>query len=233
MQDNQATNRRDDNNDEQRDFLAIWSVPVRCMLIVFAVVFAACATEPAATSEPADTTAADVDPSLVDLVDATCGDKSWAAPTMGKASVSFAESIGANHLWEPEKITYEATPPSSGNHRPSWAKWGHYSYLPPQRWLHNLEHGGIALLYHPCAEPAVKDKLLQYAKAAKPSAGDLLWVLTPYPGLPAAAAAVAWENVMLAETVTHTELDDFVEKFHRKGPEDVGMSGQYSLNWIE
>jgi len=26
-----------------------------------------------------------------------------------------------------------------GNHRPLWAVWGEYLYLPPQRWLHNLE----------------------------------------------------------------------------------------------
>ena len=26
-----------------------------------------------------------------------------------------------------------------------------FSYLPPQRWIHNLEHGAIVLLYHPCA----------------------------------------------------------------------------------
>ena len=36
---------------------------------------------------------------------------------------------------------------------------GKYEYLPPQRWLHNLEHGGIAFLYHPCAEQSVIDSL--------------------------------------------------------------------------
>ena len=30
-------------------------------------------------------------------------------------------------------------------------KYGEYAYLPPQRWLHSLEHGAIVLLYHPCA----------------------------------------------------------------------------------
>ena len=192
-----------------------------------------CSEEPVTPPAQADTTTADVDPLFADLVDATCTDDKWLAPKMPEAVLSSATSIGADHVWEPEKISYKASPPSSGAHRPSWAKWGPYSYLPPQRWLHNLEHGGIALLYHPCAGPDVKSKLLSYAKAAKPSAGEFLWVLTPYPDLPAAAAAVAWENVMLAETVTETDLNAFVEKFHRKGPEDVGMSGQYSLNWIE
>jgi len=43
------------------------------------------------------------------------------------------------------------TIPVSGKHRPVWPVYGEYSYLPPQRWIHNLEHGAIVLLYHPCA----------------------------------------------------------------------------------
>ena len=26
------------------------------------------------------------------------------------------------------------------------------SYLPPERWQHNLEHGSVVLLYHPCLD---------------------------------------------------------------------------------
>lgn len=39
----------------------------------------------------------------------------------------------------------------SGPHRPLWAAFGEYEFLPLQRWIHNLEHGGIVALYHPCA----------------------------------------------------------------------------------
>ena len=28
---------------------------------------------------------------------------------------------------------------SRGDHRPNWARYGEYLYVPPQRWLHNLE----------------------------------------------------------------------------------------------
>ena len=34
-------------------------------------------------------------------------------------------------------------------------------YLPPQRWLHSLEHGAVVLLYHPCAHEKGVDELRQ------------------------------------------------------------------------
>lgn len=40
----------------------------------------------------------------------------------------------------------------SGTHRPLWGVFGEYKFLPKQRWLHNLEHGAIVMLYHPCAD---------------------------------------------------------------------------------
>jgi len=37
-------------------------------------------------------------------------------------------------------ISYEGqNPPLRGDHRPAWALYGEYLYIPPQRWLHNLE----------------------------------------------------------------------------------------------
>lgn len=39
----------------------------------------------------------------------------------------------------------------SGTHRPLWAAYGEYTFLPIQRWIHNLEHGAVVMLYHPCA----------------------------------------------------------------------------------
>lgn len=39
----------------------------------------------------------------------------------------------------------------SGTHRKLWPVYGEYVFVPPQRWIHSLEHGAIVLLYHPCA----------------------------------------------------------------------------------
>lgn len=50
------------------------------------------------------------------------------------------------------RIQYLERIPLIGPHRPLWPKYGEYKYLPPQRWLHSIEHGAIVLLYHPCAD---------------------------------------------------------------------------------
>uniref|UniRef100_H3B257 Tumor protein p53 inducible protein 13 n=1 Tax=Latimeria chalumnae TaxID=7897 RepID=H3B257_LATCH len=64
-----------------------------------------------------------------------------------------------------EAIVYNETIPNSGPHRPKWAKYGEYIYLPPQRWIHNLEHGGFAFLYHPCVHQSLKEDLSLLARA--------------------------------------------------------------------
>ena len=40
--------------------------------------------------------------------------------------------------------------PTQGPHRPNWASFGEYSYCPPERYQHNIEHGCVVMLYHPC-----------------------------------------------------------------------------------
>ena len=32
-------------------------------------------------------------------------------------------------------------------------------FVPIQRWLHTLEHGGVVLLYHPCTHHALVEEL--------------------------------------------------------------------------
>ncbi|XP_033749062.1 uncharacterized protein LOC117333750 [Pecten maximus] len=49
-------------------------------------------------------------------------------------------------------IVYKEPVPTSGAHRPIWPVYGEYYYIPPQRWIHSLEHGAAVFLYHPCAD---------------------------------------------------------------------------------
>ena len=42
--------------------------------------------------------------------------------------------------------------PTHAPHRPVWANFGEYAYLPPERYQHNIEHGCIVMLYHPCLD---------------------------------------------------------------------------------
>ena len=137
------------------------------------------------------------------------------------------------HVDLPTPITYADSPPSSGTHRPQWGNWGEYVYMPQQRWLHNLEHGGIALLYHPCAPKTTVEALRALAKAIPPDeSGPPRWVLTPYPNLPTAVAMVRWGHVWLGECVAPSKMVVWLLEKAGDSPEVVAMPGGYDQLWL-
>lgn len=143
------------------------------------------------------------------------------------------EDFGGRHVADPEPISWDDDPPASGPHRPEWARWGEYTALPPERWLHNLEHGGAALLYHPCAGAEVVDALRELARARPGDAGGRFrWVLTPYPELPTAVAVVTWEWRYLATCVRADEIDEFLDRHYRDAPEDIAGDGSFEEGWL-
>ncbi|GFY72509.1 uncharacterized protein TNIN_163921 [Trichonephila inaurata madagascariensis] len=77
---------------------------------------------------------------------------------------NIPEKYYSKHVCMNEKIAYDVTIPTYGNHRPLWPVYGEYIFVPPQRWLHNLEHGAVVMLYHPCAEPHEVEKLKKLVK---------------------------------------------------------------------
>lgn len=142
-------------------------------------------------------------------------------------------SPGAAHVPDDQAIRYADSPPAAGPHRAQWANWGEFSYLPPQRWLHNLEHGGAALLYHPCAPAEVVDGLRAYAQGrADDEGGAFRWILTPYADLPTAVAVVTWEWRWMSECLAEAEVDAFLAEHYRKASEDVSSDGGYDVGWI-
>lgn len=52
-----------------------------------------------------------------------------------------------------DSVVYDKLLPTHEGHRPLWPMFGEYLFVPPQRWLHNIEHGSVVLLYHPCVHP--------------------------------------------------------------------------------
>ncbi|MCG8427821.1 MAG: DUF3105 domain-containing protein, partial [Chromatiales bacterium] len=57
---------------------------------------------------------------------------------------------GRGHLPEGDKIPWKSNPPHSGAHYPRWERQAgeHQRVIPRGRWVHNLEHGHILLLYN-------------------------------------------------------------------------------------
>ncbi len=168
-----------------------------------------------------------------DRVAVSCDEPDWKAPDCVEGVGDHDDLRGNAHIADDQPLTYADHPPSSGDHRGAWARWGEYDYLPPQRWLHNLEHGGAALLYHPCAPAETVDALRAYA-AARPDdeGGPFRYVLTPYPDLPTAVAVVTWTWRWQAECVRPDEMDAFLEQTYRTAPEDIGSDGSYATGWI-
>jgi len=121
-------------------------------------------------------------------------------------------------------ILYKDRPPIRGHHRPLWAKYGEYLYVPPQRWLHNLEHGSIVMLYHPCADEEQVNKLRQLVTSC-------IWrhIITPYDKLSndRPFALVAWGAKLEMNTVDVIQAVLFMKKHAHVAPEDLSKEGQY------
>ena len=64
--------------------------------------------------------------------------------------------------------------------------------------IFNLEHGGIAILYHPCVEKEIIDSLRTLACSRPDDDGsEFRWVLTPYVDLPSNIAVVTVNGLIL------------------------------------
>ena len=131
---------------------------------------------------------------------------------------------GGGHVPEGQSVPYPSYPPTSGPHWPRPAPWGVYDFeIAPEVYVHNLEHGGIVVLYHcprPCPDLVEK---LRRASATLPRSkyGHVKLLVTPVSILDHRLAFLAWTWI--------EELDDFDQgrllRFYKahvdRGPEDV------------
>uniref|UniRef100_A0A336MHI8 CSON001827 protein n=1 Tax=Culicoides sonorensis TaxID=179676 RepID=A0A336MHI8_CULSO len=139
-------------------------------------------------------------------------------------SYNIPKGYRFNHICMNETIEYKENIPTYGDHRKLWAAWGEYKFLPKQRWIHNLEHGGIVMLYHPCA--------LQYeVQKLKDIVANCLYrhIITPYSDLTAERplALVAWENSVEMSVVSTEIAVSFIRKYALQAPEKLPDQGQY------
>ena len=130
--------------------------------------------------------------------------------------------LPADHLPETDAgISYSETPPSSGPHWPFWEQtWGEHSdVVPRERWVHNLEHGGVILLYN-C--PQGCDTELAVLRQVIADRQGKRVMLTADPLLSAPRfAAVSWTWVHRTDTPDLATLLCFVDQHEGHAPEDV------------
>jgi len=129
------------------------------------------------------------------------------------------------HFCMNETIQYSEKIPTHGDHRPVWPKFGEYKFVPVQRWSHNIEHGAVVMLYHPCTDPSLVDKLKKIVKGCIRK-----HIITPYHGLTEKQplALVAWGCRLLMSTVDFDIVVKFIQEKGLQGPEGhISKEGQY------
>lgn len=111
--------------------------------------------------------------------------------------------MGNLHIEEGTKspVAYNSTPPTSGPHYDSLARWGvHTEPIPDELMVHNLEDGGVGIWYNcPDGCPELLDQLELIAADFHEGV-----ILAPYPGMDSPIALTAWTRI--------DKLDDFDEE---------------------
>lgn len=115
-------------------------------------------------------------------------------------------------------VIYPDPPPTSGDHDPCWATWGvHTDAVPDERWVHNLEHGGVVYLYNcPDGCDAEVQQLTDLADAM-----GIQVLVTPYDALPTRFAAVAWEWRYVTDCFDVDAMEAFYHEHVDHGPESL------------
>jgi hypothetical protein len=115
-------------------------------------------------------------------------------------------------------IDYADTPPAGGPHGSCWADWGPHldGPLPPEQWVHNLEHGGVVFLYH-CPD-GCSTELTQLT-----TLGSALSrvIVTEYPDMPAGFAAVGWGHRLVTRCFDMEALVAFYSAHFDQAPESI------------
>uniref|UniRef100_A0A1B6CPG9 DUF3105 domain-containing protein n=1 Tax=Clastoptera arizonana TaxID=38151 RepID=A0A1B6CPG9_9HEMI len=145
--------------------------------------------------------------------------------TRGMISRDYVPAAySARHICMKSTIEYDTFLPTFGPHRPAWPKYGEYQFVPRQRWLHNLEHGAVVMLYHPCAHPVLVNRLRRVVTSCL-----YRHVITPYTLLPPnrPLALVTWGWAYLMPDVDTESAIKFIREHALNGPERTHNDGQY------
>jgi hypothetical protein len=130
------------------------------------------------------------------------------------------------HYPDGTPIEYGSRPPIGGPHYDTW----HPSYgvsetpVPAGRWLHNLEHGAVVLLYHCLDEcPALVEELrslyerLPLGRNAR--SGRPRMLVTPYSDMEHRLAVVAWGHLLELDRLEPDRIVQFYREHVDRGPE--------------
>ena len=150
----------------------------------------------------------------------------------GTVGTAIPDEGPATHIDPSTQPTYKFYPPTSGPHYsvPGSAPtpWQTVDNLVEGQFVHNLEHGGIAILYN-CPSgndcTTLRNQLENYVKnlaPAEPTFGEVKMVMTAYSrGMQKKVALVAWHYVEFLDGYDQAEITRFYENHVDHGPEQI------------
>jgi hypothetical protein len=148
-----------------------------------------------------------------------------ASPTDAGPQAYQVPDEGRYHINAGETAQYKHYPPSSGLHYGRILDWGIYDRdVPPEFWVHNLEHGGIVVLYNCSADcqdlqTALKAFYMESPHSRQFQVTKLL--ISPNHKIDHTIVALAWDWELDLETADLPRLLDFYNSRLDHGPEAV------------
>ena len=128
------------------------------------------------------------------------------------------ESQGREHIQEgTEHPPYNSVPATSGWHysQPlAPVSWGvHSSFIPEEKRIHNLEHGGISITYN-CPEGC--EDIISELKGIVERARDenMKILLSPYPGTERKITLTSWTFIQSFDNYDKGKIIDFIDSHH-------------------
>lgn len=152
----------------------------------------------------------------------------WLSQRGGEGAASreiLLPDEGRAHVNVGDPLVYQNNPPASGTHYPSTADWRLYEETVSEGfWVHNLEHGGIVVLYK-CPDGNCPERVQQLQAlydATPPSKyGNKKIVIVPYENMEAEFMAIAWNIQLPLMEFNQDAILGFYSRNVDHGPEDV------------
>jgi hypothetical protein len=130
--------------------------------------------------------------------------------------------MGNSHVSRGDKVTYTYCAPASGSHYnaagagPITARvYGPTDTVIPEGWIHNLEHGGLVILYKTTSDGATSEgqakfKAFYEAFPPVPSCGP---VIAPFDQMSSPFQAILWGRVLPLDTFDEARVKAFWEQW--------------------
>lgn len=155
----------------------------------------------------------------------------WSDEYLVHKSYQTSSSLKMGHVCMDKKIPYPpGEVPNSGPHREAYAAYGEYRFVPPGRYIHNLEHGAVVFMYHPCAPESGKTALKEIARSCT-------WkhLITNYgrSGLNETYpyAIVIYGHVYHASAINRTDIENWIRSYSQTTRlKERGENGQGTFN---